>query len=246
MASQRRKRKASTKRWAPPKDPTLFLWTLFGVHFAVGLLWSPITSLTVLRAEGVPGFDRERVRQAVQFVKDVPRLQTNPDQIRSLILGHNEVESVAYRANLFGRGVMVVKYKKPVGVIDEERGVMLSSNGQVFTTPTKVNGLPIVVPPQSPMGHNLSIVGAWRSREAAALCAAVVAKLPNLHWRVGVSKNGFVSLFPAAGAKVELGSFDGAEKKVEALAKILKDDPNLLSKVSKLTLYSPENPLVEP
>lgn len=140
---------------------------------------------------------------------------------------------------------MSVQYKRPVAVIGSESGLMLSSSGQVFSSKVKVAGLPVIVPPQSTTEQNLSIVGGWRSREAAALCSAIGISLPDLNWRVGISRTGFVNLVPGTGARVELGSLDGSKAKIAALSKILKDDPTLLTKISKLTLYSPEKPLVE-
>ncbi len=246
MASRKRKRKKSNKRWVPPTNYTLWLWAIFVVHAIVGLALSPVTSLTLLRVVGAPQFDQSRIRQAVQSVNGTPRLRANSNQIRSLILEKSAVEAVDYRANLFGRGVLTVRYKVPVAIIDEPNGLMLSSKGQLFSSPIATKNLPVLVPPAELDARNLTIVGGWRTREAAKICEKVITELPPYNWRIGVSKNGFVTLHPGAGAKVELGSFDDSEAKIRALAKILKDDPTLLTKVSKLTLYSPDKPVYEP
>lgn len=58
-----------------------------------------------------------------------------------------------------------------------------------------------------------------------------------------VSASGFVSLVSEVGGTVEFGSFEDAEAKVLALAEILQDEPDLLSKWSKLVLTSPSNPV---
>lgn len=246
MASQRRKRsKKKAKRWSPPKDYAPLLWSLFSINFIVGLLFSPVTGLTVLRVEGAPEYDRARIERVAQVMAFRANLTTRSEELRSLVMENSAVESATMRANLFGRGILTIAYKVPVAVIDPQTRLVLSKKGSVFVVPSVLSGLPVLTPPHFEIEKNLSIVGGWRSRDAADLCSFVSDGLPGGPWKIETSKTGFVTLFPAQGASVELGSLDRSEEKVAALAKLLRDDPGLLQKISKLRLYSAHNPVIE-
>jgi hypothetical protein len=71
-------------------------------------------------------------------------------------------------------------------------------------------------------------------------------RLPGREWQLRISRTGFVEARSGEGAIVEFGSFEDAGRKVEALEKALRDDPELLENVSKLVLTSPANPVRVP
>lgn len=246
MASKRRRSKKSKRRWSPPTDYTPFLWILFGLNCIAGLLLSPISSLTMLRVDGVAGFDQVRIQRLAQTLRSRPRFLARSNELRSTVLESSAVESVEYRANFFGRGVLTITYKTPVAIIDKQTGLMLSSNGSVYSSPRVPSGLPIIVPPHPQDQKNLSIISDWRTRDSAIICTSLSSYLPNIAWKIEASKTGFVTLIQGEGGIVELGSLSDSEAKIKALAKILSDDPGLLKKISKLRLYSPQKPVYEP
>jgi hypothetical protein len=151
---------------------------------------------------------------------------------------HPAVERAEYRANLFGRGVLELTYRRPVASVANTEGLYLSSRGALFQWPDPVGLKVTVEPPFDLDGQNLAVFGSWRSGTAALMCENVGERLPDMEWRLVVSRTGFVSLVPTSGGTVEFGSFDGAEGKVQTLVNILRDDPGLLTRVRELNLSS--------
>jgi hypothetical protein len=227
---QSRKRRKRQKRvWTPPTDWTPWLWGFLAVHTLIGLYLSPVTGARTIRVTGAPGYDRERIGQFLSGFKDTPFLRVNRSKIQSLAMENLAMERAEYRANPFGRGVLELTYKRPVARVAGTEGLYLSGRGSVFSLSGEVP-VRVTVEPPFPVGQrNLSVFSSWRSGVAAQMCENIGERLPESEWRL-----------------VEFGSFKDAELKVQALEDILKDDPGLLARVSRLVLSSPSNPVKVP
>lgn len=246
MPSRRRKTKYRKKRWTKPIEPAPWLWAAFVLDLAIGLIFSPATSLHTLRVTGSRPYDRERLGQIAQSTKGVPALRLDRNSVQSSVLQNLAVERVEFRANLFGRGVLDVVYRTPVARIEGADGLYLSDTGVVFPSPAVLPLKGKVSPPTGVRGENLSVFGAWRSGATAKMCDNIRRRLPDLEWRLVVEQAGYVSLELAEGGVVEFVSFDDTEKKVAKLAQVLRDDPKLFERAKRLNLSSPMKPTFAP
>lgn len=239
----RRRKKRPAKLWTPPRDWTPLLWGALLLNLLLGLALSPVTGLSTVRVVGAPQYDRDRLRAVLGAHSGAPYLQVDRERIESAALQNLAVERANYRANLFGRGVLDLTYKRPVAKIADAEGLYLSSGGSAFPVPVAPNLAVTVVPPYDVTSSNLAIVSSWRSVAAARMCENIGERLPDREWRLVVSRTGFVELEPDSGGTVEFGSFEHSDQKVEALERILKDDPDVLRRVRRLVLTSPGAPV---
>ncbi len=244
--NSKKRRKKQKRVWTPPTDWTPWLWGVFALHLVIGLYFSPVTGMRTVRVTGSPGGDQKRIASFIKQFKGSPFLRVNRAGIQTLAMENLAVERAEYRANLFGRGVLELTYKRPVAKIVGSEGLYLSGRGSVFPILGAVP-LKVTIEPPFPLGEgNLSVFSSWRSGVAAWMCENIGERLPEKEWRLVVSRTGFVSLVPGSGGIVEFGSFEDAEKKVNALVAVLRDDPKLLDEVRKLVLTSPSNPVKVP
>jgi hypothetical protein len=236
--AKRRKRRAP-KLWSPPRDWRPWLWGLFAANVLAGLLFSPATGLRSVRVLGAPPYDQARLRGILARFAGEPYLRVDGTRVRALALEDLSVEGAEYRANLFGRGVLRLSYHQPVARIADEKGLYLSRTGAVFRAPVADPPLLTVEPPVPAVERNLAAFGSWRSGQAARMCENIGARLPEREWRMVVSAAGFVELLTEGGSVVEFGSFEDSDLKVQVLAEVLRDDPDLLEKNSRINLASP-------
>jgi len=241
----RRKRRRRQRRWVRPIEFAPWLWGALVLNVVVGLLFSPVTAISHLRIVGAQSYDRGRLSNIGQSIKRRPLLRVNEQSVRSRALENQAVASASYRANLFGRGVLTVRYRRPVARVAGQENLYLSDRGTLFSSPHKYTLSIRVEPPIDADETNLAVFGGWQGRAAARLCASIVRQLPESNWVLKVSSTGYVSLASDDGV-VEFGSFDKAEQKVQKLAEILLHDPDMLSDVVSLNLSEPADPSIVP
>ena len=198
-----------------------------------------------LRIVGAQPYDRDRLAKIAQGIQRRPLLRVNKQSVRSEVLENPAVASASYRANLFGRGVLTVRYRRPVAAIAGRDGLYLSDRGTIFSSPREYALTMAVEPPIDADETNLAVFSGWQGGAAARMCVSITERLPKSEWLLTVSPTGYVSLV-SDGGRVEFGSFDKAEQKVRKLAEILSDDPHLLSGVTSLNLSEPTDPSFVP
>ena len=198
-----------------------------------------------LRIVGAQSYDRERLAKIAQGLQRRPLLRVNGLSVRSEALENPAVASASYRANLFGRGVLTVRYRTPVAAIAGQNGLFLSDRGTIFSSPHDYALTMSVDPPIDADETNLALFGGWQGGAAARMCVSITELLPKSDWLLTVSPTGYVTLV-SDGGLVEFGSFDKSEQKVQELAKILSDDPDMLSGVISLNLSEPTEPSYVP
>ena len=148
------------------------------MNVAAGLLFSPVTAMTHLRIVGAQSYDRGRLSNIGQAIKHRPLLRVNEQSVRSRALENQAVASASYRANLFGRGVLTVRYRRPVARVAGLEDLYLSDRGTLFSSPHKYSLSIEVEPPIDVDETNLAVFGGWQGGSAARMCASIVAQLP--------------------------------------------------------------------
>jgi hypothetical protein len=235
----KRKKRKTPKLWSPPRDWRPWLWGALAANVLVGLYASPATAVRSLRFEGVPKEDQERLAQLARSLEGTPYLRVPWTTLRSAIEGDLAVQATEVSGNLFGRAIVAVDYKAPVATVVDQPGLFLARDGSLFAAKGAVD-LPLSVQPPAGNGvQNLSVFGSWRSVATARMCENIGERLPGRNWRIVVSREGSVELFPVQGAVVEFGSFEDMDEKVRVLVEALRDEPDLLASVRRLNLSPP-------
>lgn len=198
-----------------------------------------------LRIVGAQSYDRVRLAKIAEQIHRRPLLRVNRQSVRSEALENTAVASASYRANLFGRGVLTVRYRTPVATIAGRDGLYLSDRGAIFSSPGEYALTMAVALPIDADETNLAVFNGWQGGAAARMCASIDERLPKADWLLTVSPTGYVSLV-SDGGRVEFGSFDKAEQKVQKLAEILSGDPDILSGLASLNLSEPNDPSYVP
>lgn len=211
----------------------------------VGLMFSPVTAISHLRISGAQSYDKGRLADIADGIRRRPAMRVNEQSVQSVALENPAVASASYRANLFGRGVLTVRYHTPVAAIMGRDGLYLSDRGTIFSSPQRYGPMMVVKPPIDANETNLALFSGWQGGSAARMCVRITDLLPGADWQLTVSSTGYVSLV-ADGGLVEFGSFDNAEKKVAKLAELLAADPDMLSRAVSLNLSDPNDPTYVP
>lgn len=244
--SRKRPKKRQRRVWSPPTDYAPWLWGILVMHLMFGLAFSPVTGLRLVRVVGADPGDQQRIARFLSSFEATPYTRLNGAQVSTLALEDRAIESASFRSNLFGRGVLELAHKRPVARVEGSESLYLSSRGSLFTAMPGLGVKVAVSAPGAVPGANLSVFSSWRSGVAARMCENVGERLPEMEWRMVVTASGFVSLESEGSGTVEFGSFEDADEKVQALVGILNNDPKKLSKVRKLVLTSPSNPVIVP
>ncbi|MCH8979890.1 MAG: hypothetical protein IH945_11705 [Armatimonadetes bacterium] len=244
MPSRRRRRRRQ-KRWVRPIEPAPWLWGALALNLVVGLVFSPATAMSHLRIVGAQPYDRDRLADIAERIQHRPLLRVNGQAVQSEALENTAVVSASYRANLFGRGVLTVRYRRPVAAIVGRERLYLSDRGTIFSSPHDFALTMSVDPPIDVDEENLAVFSGWQGGAAARMCVSITELLPRSEWLLKVSPTGYVRL-ESDGGVVEFGSFDKSEQKVRKLADILSDDPDMLSSVTSLNLSEPTEPSYVP
>ena len=241
--SRKTKRTRSVKRiprWKP------ILWTLFFINVLLGVFLSRATSIRKVRVVGAIQHDQARLIQHLQSLKRVPYFKVDYLRLESLILANNEIESVRFKSNLFGRAFLEVVPKVPVARIYGTTPLFLSTNGGLFGSGSKYVGLPTLMLSEKAQFTNLTFAGPWEYALIADFCKKVSKFLPKTHWDIVLDAKGMISLNSEEYANIKLGSLDLLDEKLQQLEKLAKTQSELLRKSQELNLTSPKNPVYIP
>jgi hypothetical protein len=243
MPSAGRKRRKPRRRWRlPPLAGSL--WSLFGLNLVLGLFFSPLTAVRVLRVSGATDADKGRIQTVAQRLRNVPALRVDRAAVESDVLLLGDVRSVRLWANPFGRARMALVAHRPVAQLAQVDGQCLSAEGDVFPCPQPPPGLPRVSLPAGAIRPRGSFFGAWPSGAVAGLCQKVASELPKGRWTVAVDGRGVLSFQAERGARVVMGSTTDLGKKIERLKRLLGEEPELLETVRSVNLTAPDAPVV--
>jgi hypothetical protein len=167
-------------------------------------------------------------------------MQVDPRIVESRILAHPEIHTAEMRRNLFGRGLLTVKYRRPVALISGHPRLALGQDGEVFEVSTLVDGLPEVEPPQEAMRPTVVLAGSWPSAQVADFCQ----KLPNdgqgLPRKVVIDSRGALYLSLGGERRIVFGPIDRLDEKLDAWRRFVAENPTLYARVSELNVTAPK------
>ncbi len=231
------------RRKRKPRYGAIFS-TLFLLNSIAGLVCSPLTSATKVRVEGASTEDYQRLAAELQRLRGLPCLQSPTALIESRILMNPELETVAFRQNLFGRGLLTIHLRTPVAMLASTKNSFLSDRGRMFKSRRHLSVPCMIRLPTDAMAPNLSLVGNYEFGRLAKLCSDLTRKFPKNVWSVEVDNGGKIGLNNGQAGKIMFGSTVALDEKLDQLGKILSDRPRFLSEVRELNLMAPSNPHV--
>jgi len=231
----RPRRKKPKFNWTPVLIAALVL------NLGLGLFYSPLTAVTKARVVGVKPDDMVGVRTVLKSIEGKPALQINGNNLSSLMLYNTAFETATFEANPFGRAVVTVTYRNPVGRLSGAPGTYLAEDGTIYQSKEVLTGLPLIQISQTSQERDGTIVG----RIPTSALAYLAQELPS----IADGENGTVMyaddgglILVLGGAEIKLGQAVQLEAKLNSLRKLMDADPELLSKVLVLNLYAPEKP----
>ena len=235
--AKRKNREVDLKPW---------LWGAVFVKFILGLFLSKITAPVLVRVEGAAVKDHRAITAVLQRAASIPcnRIQTN--SIESDLLNFEGVSGAKLSLNLFGRGVLKLRTRKPVAALIDHPGLSLAEGGSIFGSDRLSPRFPRVRLPAGSFGTNTALCVLPPTGRIARLCLELQNSFKSIDWTVEVDGLGMINLRPQGLAKIVFGSSDDLVKKLEVLKQIQTERPDSFSSSSSIVLTSPENPMFVP
>lgn len=236
-SARKRRRPVAWDRW---------LWSAAIVNVVAGFLYSPITSMRMVRVYGAHPQDYVAIEQAMQVAQNVPFAQTSDARITSPLMDMERVERVNLQRNIFGRGVLTIHAPQVVARVTNREGIFLTKRGDLRGGLEASQETPWIRLPED----SLRPIPALASLTSLPTMADLVEKTrqnwPNLDWMVYVDEGGVLSLRMEKGPVVILGVATELDEKLTALAQILQSHEDLTSKSVRITLTEPSAPAIAP
>lgn len=227
-----------------------FPWTavLFVVVMAVawtGMMFSPVTAARIVRVEGASPEDQERIKAALQPLRNVPMLRTRGLEIQSRLGEPSYVKSVTMAQNLFGRVHVSLEYHVPIARLADSVGMCLAGDGTLFQPLVDAETeLPEVRLAEGLRRPQIGFFAAWSPRDTAEVAAHVKRLLPDRQVDILVELRGVLSLEIDGRSRVTLGSGDDLDLKFDKLRAIVQEDPGLVDRRVEINLTAPNRPVV--
>ena len=181
-------------------------------------------------------------------MRDKPFFQANGRNVESLALNVPEVESASLSRNIFGRGVLTVKYRKPVARVFGAANLAVDVRGDIYRCREVDQSLPAIQFKDGMPEPNSAFAATWPAQAVADLATQVSIDpafegLPET--RIGVFNSGSLCLNIGA-AQVDFGSHYDLDRKFKVLTGLLQNDPTLLERSRTLNLVDPDRPAMVP
>lgn len=239
-------RRRSRRRFTFPEiNWTWTLWSLFVLNLIAGCLYSPITRANSIRVAGASAADENRIRGVLERVRGIPSAQVSTHAVVSAVLENPRIEGAEYTQNLFGRGALKLRQKSVVASLEGEPVRLMLADGTIVEALVGAPpGLPVIESPGGNFRPSLGVLGEWEREFVAQLAVEVRRSFPDSNWRIMTDGEGVISLQVVDGARVIMGNSDKVKEKLKKLEEMVMDDPEILQKVRRINLLSPENPMV--
>lgn len=236
-SKQRRRRK---KRPLEVNWPVV-LWGSAIINVGWGLFTSPITSPVKVRVVNSDKIDEPVLHEILQDLRGRPAGLVNKKSVESQVLSTGRFEFATLRLNLFGRGVLQLAPRKAVGVL-EGSSLAIDRWGVLFPDPHPSPNLPKLAAPAEASQPQVAFQGPWESRDAAKLCILLMEKAKDMPWTVQLDARGSTQIKSDKRATVIVGNTANLDEKIDVLADILRQKPEILNQVSELNISAPKNP----
>jgi cell division septal protein FtsQ len=235
-----------TKKLKRPVNWAVPLWFAFGVSLAAGMWFSPLTAPRKVRVSGVLAEDEATVRQALQSISDTPWLRVNRHSLEEKVRLTADISAASFEGNVFGRGVLKVKYHEPAAIVDGPVPALLSTEGDIYAGKHKPAGLAHVQLPPDGDGPWSLLTNPLSARDVARLALDLKSRFPDTLWTINIDARSVIILSPSKGPRVELGTSERLEEKIDGLAKILSTRPDIVRSASLIVLTAPDQPVYKP
>ncbi len=235
----RKRRKKVRRQWRPV--PLLVLGLL--ASLTLGLTQSSLTAITKVRVEGVRAKDREWVQSSLSRLSGRPALKIAPEEVESRMLRASDVYAAEFRRNVFGRGVLTLEYRKPVARIKQiERGY-LDETGVAYRADAVPETVPLLSMPWQSFQADFTFAGSWPSQKVAELFVALRRFEGYERAHVQIDDEGRTVIYGLWKSQVVVGSIERVPEKIEALQKILEENPAVLAhEGGVVNVVAPDHP----
>lgn len=226
-------------------SPTKLVAGLLAVNLLAGWLWSPATAPHRVRVVGAPVADQGLLTNALQKYADVPSRQIGAQHIAWHLAGDRSISSVDCQFNVFGRGVVTIRPRTPVAVI-EGGATAMDVHGVVFSFTGDRKGIPTLKLDPALLAPNSSVLDSWPSQAVAGLIDRVQKWNPEGEWAFQFDVRSTCSFKGRDRARILLGTVTDLDKKWSRFIEEWNRDPKLLEKSSEVNLSSPTDIVVKP
>lgn len=243
--ARKRKRRSPSKSRAKPKV-RLVLWLLLLANVAAGIVWSPVTSVRRVRVIGAREHDRQRLTDIAATLRDIPCAAVNRPLLETRVLSEGDVRRAELSRNPFGRATLLVGYRRPVARLDAKPEILLSNEGVLYRSRRVVAGLPVLRLPLETLEPSATLAGLWEPGRVAELCARASEFGPVEKTVIDVESTGRLCLNMGSGARIEFGSSEKLDDKLDEVHRILRAHPTLLEEGFGVNVTAPSKPVVVP
>ncbi len=202
---------------------------------------SRLTELRSVRLVGVRVADKAAMAEIFSTAKNVPYSRVNDRNIEALVLNRSNIAAAHLERNFLGRGVLTVSYRKPVAKLAEAEDLALSDTGVLYREPQSLTNLPKLEIDPEARTFGLGLMSAVPLRSLAYLAVKAPATLPTAPLTITLEKTGLLCL-NIQDCRIELGSTENLDTKLEALQILLARNRELLQEYERLTLTVPTRP----
>jgi hypothetical protein len=223
--------------------PILFLLLLANV--AVGLSFSPLTSVTKARVIGAEPFDRPRLERLLESLSDRPSARIDPRAVETEALKIPEALDSDFRRNILGRAQLKMAYRKPVAKIDGLPSTLMDENGVIYASRQPTRNLPRVRLPAKALEPQLAFVNSWPALPLAECCKRISKRIPKNDCVFELSLRGELCLNIKDSARIVFGSATQLDQKLSQLDALLNRNLRL-TEIKELNLTAPSHPVYVP
>lgn len=239
MARRKPKRRPNRVRrhlnWAP------VLWLGFVVSTVLGVLYSPLTVLRKVIVMDVPSFDEARIQGIVRNYEGMAFASVPGTKIESDALKMSIIKEAKFSHNPFGSGRLELAYRTPVARLEGANKTALDEDGVPFTSEDLPESLPVVRVQEQDLRTGLALSTTVSYPDLVRLVKEAQTLGLEGPWVVEVREDRSLCLNTVQGTAI-FGTSDRLEAKVEALRRLLTQNPNLFADSGPINVMSPEHP----
>ncbi len=219
---------------------------LFILVFSYGIYESELTAITLVRVQGVPPDDQQRIASVLRRMERVPALQVDADEIESAIATTRRVRRVVLTRNVFGRARVSVEYREPVARWSGAEDVGVDVWGVAFRTPQAKQCRLVIQVKKEDIEADLGITTASPLAIMAKVAKKVQEKLPNLNAVLLLDPEGRLCLNMEEGSRVILGNDSRLDEKLERLKVAWQEDPQIFAHSLEINVVEPKQAVFVP
>ena len=242
------KRRAKPTRRRPSRNVSLipWLWVILVANLGAGIAFSPVTAVRVIRVDGAPAYDHDRITALLQEMSKIPCARVSGAMIETLIQGEGDVAGANLRRNPFGRATLAVSYRRPVAVLEGKPGVVLSDTGVLYAARNITTPLPKLRLRDETSGLIGVMAGVWPAQAVAKVCKRAFEFGPPEKAVLDVDSSGRLCLNMGTGAQIDLGSSDELDRKFSEVHRVIQGHPSLIEEGFGINVTEPDKPVIVP